>query len=53
MGDPLTRPSLLIRVRDPADADAWRQFLDLYGPLVYRFARKRGLQDADAAEWVK
>jgi RNA polymerase sigma factor (sigma-70 family) len=47
---PITRPSLLIRVRDPSDADAWSQFVELYGPLVYQFGRKRGLQDADAAD---
>jgi RNA polymerase sigma-70 factor (ECF subfamily) len=51
MGGPSsTRPSLLIRVRDSADADAWHEFVALYGPLVYRFARKQGLQDADAAD---
>src|SRR4051794_7651699 len=51
MGDPpITRPSLLLRVRDPRDNDAWREFVELYGPLVYRFSRKRGLQDADAAD---
>src|SRR5438093_12220674 len=47
---PITRPSLLLRVRDPRDRGAWREFVELYGPLVYRFARKRGLQDADAAD---
>jgi RNA polymerase sigma-70 factor (ECF subfamily) len=46
----LTRPSLLVRIRDPHDRTAWRQFVDLYGTLVYRFARNRGLQDADAAD---
>jgi RNA polymerase sigma factor (sigma-70 family) len=47
---PETRPSLLVRIRDAADREAWRQFVDLYAPLVYRFARRRGLQDADAAD---
>ncbi len=46
----LTRPSLLVRLRDPHDRLAWEQFVDLYGSLVYRFVRKRGLQDADAAD---
>jgi RNA polymerase sigma-70 factor (ECF subfamily) len=46
---PGTRPSLLLRLRDICDAEAWRQFVELYGPLVYRFARRR-LQDADAAD---
>jgi RNA polymerase sigma-70 factor (ECF subfamily) len=47
---PHTRPSLLLRLRDVADREAWRQFVELYAPLVYRFARRRGLQDADAAD---
>jgi RNA polymerase sigma-70 factor (ECF subfamily) len=47
---PQTRPSLLVRIRDAGDRAAWLQFVDLYAPLVYRFARKRGLQDADAAD---
>jgi RNA polymerase sigma-70 factor (ECF subfamily) len=47
---PTTRPSLLARIRDLRDEEAWRQFVALYTPLVYRFARKRGLQDADAAD---
>lgn len=47
---PNTRPSLLVRIRDGADREAWRQFVELYAPLVYRFARRRGLQDADAAD---
>ena len=47
---PLTRPSLLLRLRDAGDADAWRQFVELYAPLVYRYARRHRLQDADAAD---
>ncbi len=46
----LTRASLLLRLRDPKDALAWKQFVDLYGSLIYGFARQRGLQDADAAD---
>jgi RNA polymerase sigma-70 factor (ECF subfamily) len=45
-----TRATLLVRIRDPHDAEAWQRFVDLYGPLVYRFVRQRGLQDADAAD---
>lgn len=45
---PDTRHSLIDRVRDPSDADAWRDFAAAYGPAVYRLARKRGLQAADA-----
>ena len=47
---PTTRASLLVRLRDSGDADAWRQFVRIYAPVVYGYARKRGLQDADAAD---
>src|SRR2546421_12766576 len=47
---PGTRASLLVRLRDAADADVWRQFVQLYAPLVYRYARNHRLQDADAAD---
>src|SRR5262245_44647935 len=51
MGDiPATRASLLVRLRDPADEAAWKEFVALYGPVVYGHARKKGLQDADAAD---
>jgi RNA polymerase sigma-70 factor (ECF subfamily) len=46
----VTRASLLARLRDPDDRAAWQQFVDLYGNLVYGFLRRRGLQDADAAD---
>lgn len=50
---PLTRVSLLVRIRDGNDREAWNQFLQVYGPVVYSFARKRGLQDADAADLMQ
>ncbi len=50
---PLTRASLLVRNQDPNDAEAWRVFFDLYAPIVYGFARRRGLQDADAADLMQ
>ena len=50
---PLTRVTLLARIKDGRDADAWREFVQLYGPVVYRFARNRGLQDADAADLMQ
>jgi len=45
-----TRPSLLLRLRDPRDAEAWRAFVDVYGPLVYGHARRRGLKHEDAED---
>jgi RNA polymerase sigma factor (sigma-70 family) len=47
---PGTRASLLIRIRNPEDREAWRQFVALYAPLIHGLARQRGLQDADAAD---
>ena len=47
---PPTQPTLLVRIRDSRDHEAWNRFVDLYAPLVYRFLRKRGLQDADNAD---
>ncbi len=47
---PTTHPSLLIRLRDPADERAWCEFAEIYGPLVYQLARRRGLQHADAQD---
>src|SRR5262249_10656546 len=47
---PATRASLLLRLRDLEDEAAWTEFIALYGPLVYGYARKQGLQDADAAD---
>ncbi len=50
---PVTRASLLVRLRDRQDHDAWNQFVELYAQLIYGFARKRGLQDADAADLMQ
>ena len=47
---PDTRESLLARVKDPQDDDAWRTFVAIYRPVIYRLARSRGLQDADAED---
>lgn len=45
-----TRPSLLIRVRDHQDAEAWQEFFDLYSPLLYSYARDRKLSHEDAED---
>ena len=47
---PPTRGSLLVRLRDAADGPAWRQFVEIYAPLIFGFFRKKGVQDADAAD---
>lgn len=50
---PLTRVSLLVQIRDQGNRAAWQEFTALYGPVIYGFARKRGLQDADAADLMQ
>jgi RNA polymerase sigma-70 factor (ECF subfamily) len=50
---PATRASLLVRLRDGDDTEAWQEFVHLYAPVIYGFARKRGLQDADAADLMQ
>jgi RNA polymerase sigma-70 factor (ECF subfamily) len=50
---PQTRASLLVQIRDGANHAAWQEFMRLYGPVVYGFARNRGLQDADAADLMQ
>ena len=45
-----TRASLIARLSDGADVEAWDEFVQIYLPLLYRMARRRGLQHADAEE---
>src|SRR5580704_15953999 len=47
---PSTRPSLLIRLRDFQDRQAWHEFVDRYAPGVFGYVRSRGLQNVDAAD---
>ncbi len=47
---PSTRASLLLRLRDSQDHEAWVEFVSLYEPVTYRLLRRHGLQDADARE---
>jgi len=50
---PDTRASLIVRLPDAADARAWDDFVAVYAPLVYRLARRTGLQPADADDVVQ
>src|SRR5687767_1441752 len=47
---PDTRASLIVRLRDAADQEAWREFVEIYRPVIYRLACARGLQHADAED---
>lgn len=51
--DPETRASLILRLGDPADDQAWSEFLQIYEPLLLRLATRWGLQQADALEVVQ
>jgi RNA polymerase sigma factor (sigma-70 family) len=48
--EPNTRASLIARLSNLDDVQAWDEFVQLYLPLLYRMARRRGLQHADAEE---
>ena len=50
---PETRASMLWRIRDPQDQEAWRAFVEVYAPVIDGFARKKGLNNADAADVVQ
>src|SRR6516164_7838440 len=47
---PTTRASLLLRLCDSEDHEAWVEFVTLYEPVIYRSLRQRGMQDADARD---
>jgi RNA polymerase sigma-70 factor, ECF subfamily len=48
-----TSISLLQRLRQPGDQDAWSRFVHLYTPLLYYWARRAGLAEAEAADLVQ
>jgi RNA polymerase sigma-70 factor (ECF subfamily) len=50
---PDTSHSLIARVKDQRDAASWAEFLAIYQPVVFRMARRRGLQTADAQDVIQ
>ena len=50
---PETVESLILKVRDPSNRAAWDQFEHLYRPVIFRIARAKGLQHADALDLVQ
>jgi RNA polymerase sigma-70 factor (ECF subfamily) len=48
-----TPSSLLERLRQPFEPEAWGRFVALYTPLVYSWGRRVGLQEQDAADLVQ
>ena len=54
MGDSdATHLTLLLRLRDREDAVSWQEFHERYGQLLYRYARRRGAEHADAEDVVQ
>lgn len=45
-----TRASLLYRLREAGDNQAWSEFVAIYTPLIFAFCRGRGLSEADAGD---
>jgi RNA polymerase sigma-70 factor (ECF subfamily) len=48
-----TRRSLLTRLKNWDDSEGWRDFIDTYGKLIYSFAMKAGLSNAEAQDVVQ
>lgn len=50
---PETHASLILRVQNRDDQQAWREFVEIYQPVIYRLARFKGLQHVDAEDVVQ
>jgi len=48
-----TPVSLLERLRQADDGAAWAEFVHLYTPLLYGWARRTGLSDDEAADLLQ
>ncbi len=51
--DPETRTSLLLDIADPGNQEAWFEFASIYQGVILNYARRYGLQDADAQDVVQ
>jgi RNA polymerase sigma factor (sigma-70 family) len=50
MTAPETRPSLLLRMKNALDQQAWSEFHQIYEPLIVRLILQRGLKEVDSHE---
>ncbi len=49
--EPTTRISLLRRIKDSSDDSlGWNEFANTYGPLIYEWCCRKGLQEHDARD---
>lgn len=47
---PDTQSLLLANIQSLDNREAWSEFVQIYRPVIYRMARRRGMQDADAQD---
>ncbi len=47
---PDTQSMLLANIQSLENREAWAEFVQIYRPVIYRMARRRGMQDADAQD---
>jgi RNA polymerase sigma factor (sigma-70 family) len=45
-----TRPSIMVRIQDPNDQEAWNEFHELYGPMICGWLKRQGVRDHDAED---
>ena len=48
-----TRSTLLVRLKDLEDQEAWYYFFETYWKLIFNFALKSGLDESDAEDVVQ
>lgn len=47
---PETRVSLILRLGEPSNVQAWQEFSEIYTPMLLDAARRKGLQPADCED---
>jgi RNA polymerase sigma-70 factor, ECF subfamily len=47
---PETQSLLMANIQSLENREAWQEFVQIYRPVIYRMARRRGMQDADAQD---
>ena len=47
---PDTQSLLLANIQSLENREAWSEFVQIYRPVIYRMARRRGMQNADAQD---
>jgi RNA polymerase sigma-70 factor (ECF subfamily) len=50
---PPTRASLVLRLRDASDREAWETLVTIYAPVILNYARRCGLAEPDAEDLVQ